>query len=192
MLTSLDHDSYEELCDFIRIVSGDAARAGALANANASDDDTGELPDPNATATLTPFLPADSSSPSLGATHFIIHARKCLLKGLTTKQNRSIPPLKYDWVYRLLDDFPHLDFSINGGVLSLKLVQELLDRTSKSGRHVRGVMVGRLLTKAPWVFHYVDQFFYNQPCSTLSRYDVIMKYVEFCESMEKEGSRFSD
>ena len=125
-------------------------------------------------------------------THFIIHARKCLLKGLTTKQNRSIPPLQYDWVYRLLDDFPHLDFSINGGVLSLKLVQELLDRRSASSRQVRGVMVGRLLTKAPWVFHYVDQFFYGLPCSTLSRYDVIMKYVEFCESMTKEGSRFID
>ena len=76
--------------------------------------------------------------------------------------------------------------------MSLKLVQELLDRRSENGRQVRGVMVGRLLTKAPWVFHYVDQFFYGQPCSTLSRYDVIMKYVEFCESMAKEGSKFCE
>lgn len=182
----IDHDSYEELCNFIRIVSGDAAREGALANANASDDDNGDLPNP--IATLQPNQ-GEPDGPHLGVTHFIIHARKCLLKGLSTKQNRSIPPLHYDWVYRLLDDFPHLDFSINGGVLSFQVVQELLERRSTSGRQVRGVMLGRLLTKAPWVFHYVDQFFYEEPCSSQSRYDIILKYVDFCEEMERQGRR---
>lgn len=52
--------------------------------------------------------------------HFIIHARKCLLKGLNPHQNRTIPPLRYEWVWALKRDFPHLDFSLNGGVLTLE------------------------------------------------------------------------
>ena len=52
-------------------------------------------------------------------------------------------------------------------------------------------MLGRLLTKAPWVFHYVDQFFYEEPCSSQSRYDIILKYVDFCEEMERQGRRES-
>ena len=151
-----------------------------MANATASDDDNGDAPPLE--HTIKP-----SKGQKLGATHFIIHARKCLLKGLTTKQNRSVPPLHYDWVYRLLDDFPHLDFSINGGVLSLKQADDLLKRRSVSGRQVRGVMIGRLLTKVPWVFHYVDQFFYGVSNPSMSPYDTIMAYVDFCEEMERQG-----
>lgn len=163
---------------FIRIVSGEAAREGELATETASDDELGELK-----------VPIQPKNTSFGATHFIIHARKCLLNGLTTKQNRSIPPLHYEWVFQLLDDFPNLDFSVNGGVLSLKQANELLQRTSEKGRHVRGVMIGRLLTKAPWVFHYIDQFFYNQSNPPMSPYDTILAYVSFCEEMEKQGRR---
>jgi tRNA-dihydrouridine synthase A len=50
-----------------------------------------------------------------GVKKFILHARKCFLKGLNPKENRNIPPLKYDWVFRLSKDFPHLNFVINGG-----------------------------------------------------------------------------
>jgi tRNA-dihydrouridine synthase A len=58
--------------------------------------------------------------------HFIIHARKCLLKGLNPKENRTIPPLKYDYVLRLKQDLPHLDFSINGGFKVISQIQEIL------------------------------------------------------------------
>jgi tRNA-dihydrouridine synthase A len=50
-----------------------------------------------------------------GVNKFILHARKAFLKGLDPKQNRTIPPLKYDWVLRLKKEFPHLDLVINGG-----------------------------------------------------------------------------
>ena len=50
-----------------------------------------------------------------GVEKFIIHARKCFLNGLNPKENRTIPPLKYDWVIRLKKDFPDLRFVINGG-----------------------------------------------------------------------------
>lgn len=51
-----------------------------------------------------------------GVTHFIVHARKAILGGLSPAQNRSIPPLRHDYVYRLVKDFPDVDFTLNGGV----------------------------------------------------------------------------
>ena len=62
----------------------------------------------------------DTVSSCGGVAHFIIHARKCLLKGLNPHQNRTVPPLRYEWVWALKRDFPALDFSLNGGVLSLE------------------------------------------------------------------------
>ena len=53
-------------------------------------------------------------------THFIIHARKCLLNGLSPHQNRTVPPLRYEWLFALKRDFPHLKFSLNGGVQTLE------------------------------------------------------------------------
>lgn len=117
----------------------------------------------------------------LGCKHFIIHARKCYLHGLSTKENRSVPPLQYDWVFRLLDDFPELDFSLNGGIVNLGVAKDLLDRKSQNGRQLRGIMIGRLLTKSSWLFHYVDKFFYNDKTPDVSRFDIMMQYVDFCE-----------
>ena len=57
---------------------------------------------------------------------FIIHARKAFLSGLNPKQNRTIPPLKYEWVFQLKRDFPHLDFVINGGFSTIEKVKDVL------------------------------------------------------------------
>ncbi|KAH6555100.1 hypothetical protein KP509_1Z281600 [Ceratopteris richardii] len=69
--------------------------------------------------------------------HFIIHARKAILKGLSPEQNRKIPPLKYEYVFALIRDFPHLKFTINGGFNAIGQVEAAL----RQGVH--GVMVGR-------------------------------------------------
>ncbi|KAI3438293.1 hypothetical protein D9Q98_000727 [Chlorella vulgaris] len=61
-----------------------------------------------------------------GTTHFIMHARKCLLKGLNPQQNRTVPPLRYEWVWALKRDFPHLQFSLNGGIITLEEVAAAL------------------------------------------------------------------
>lgn len=183
----LEYDSYEELCRFIRIVSGAGTEQDKISFVSASDDDMDNDP------LLPPIKPNSCSTQkqetlsSYGAKHFIIHARKCLLSGLSVKQNRSVPPLHYDWVFRLLDDFPSIDFSINGGVLSLGQAKDLLEKRSQNGRQLRGVMIGRLLTKAPWNFHYIDQFFYGESNPNLSPFETIMKYVDYCEEMEKKG-----
>lgn len=68
-----------------------------------------------------------------GVSHFLIHARKCLLKGLNPHQNRTVPPLRYEWVWALKRDFPHLDFSLNGGVLTLEEVSAALRTFNGSG-----------------------------------------------------------
>ena len=78
-----------------------------------------------------------------GCKTFIVHARNAVLKGLSPKENREIPPLKYDYVYRLKRDFPHLEIVINGGVVSEEQIQAHL-------RHVDGVMIGRAAYSNPW------------------------------------------
>jgi tRNA-dihydrouridine synthase A len=79
-----------------------------------------------------------------GCSTFIAHARNAVLKGLSPKENREIPPLKYDYVYRLKREFPHLQIVINGGIVSAEGIQEHL-------RHVDGVMLGRAAYHDPWV-----------------------------------------
>jgi tRNA-dihydrouridine synthase A len=79
-----------------------------------------------------------------GCRTFIVHARNAMLKGLSPKENREVPPLKYDYVYRLKRDFPRLEIVINGGITSLSEIELHL-------KSVDGVMVGRAAYGNPWL-----------------------------------------
>src|SRR5512145_233830 len=79
-----------------------------------------------------------------GCRTFIVHARNAVLKGLSPKENREIPPLKYDYVYRLKDDFPDLEIVINGGVTSWVEITNHL-------AYVDGAMLGRAAYHNPWL-----------------------------------------
>ena len=79
-----------------------------------------------------------------GCRTFIVHARNAVLKGLSPKENREIPPLRYDYVYRLKADFPHLDIVINGGITTLQEIDLHLET-------VDGVMLGRAAYHNPWL-----------------------------------------
>ena len=79
-----------------------------------------------------------------GCRTFIVHARNAVLKGLSPKENREVPALKYDYVYRLKQDFPHLEIVINGGITTPDQIQNHL-------KHVDGVMLGRAAYHEPWV-----------------------------------------
>jgi tRNA-dihydrouridine synthase A len=81
-----------------------------------------------------------------GCRIFIIHARKALLKGLSPRENREVPLLKYDYAYRIKQDFPDLHITINGGIKTADEVTEHL-------RHVDGVMIGREAYQNPWLLH---------------------------------------
>ena len=94
-----------------------------------------------------------------GCQYFIIHARKAWLKGLSPKENRTIPPLHYDWVYRIKQDFPQITFMINGGITDLEAVKQ-------HAQHVDGVMIGRESYHNPYFLAKLSQHFYATPLPT--------------------------
>ncbi|CAA0808905.1 FMN-linked oxidoreductases superfamily protein [Striga hermonthica] len=110
--------------------------------------------------------------------HFIIHSRKALLNGISPKENRSIPPLKYEFYYALVRDFPDLQFTINGGINTVDEVNAAL----QEGAH--GVMVGRAAYNNPWnLLGHVDSVVYGAPLSSLTRRQVLEKYQVYGDSV---------
>jgi tRNA-dihydrouridine synthase A len=79
-----------------------------------------------------------------GCSTFMVHARNAILKGLSPKENREVPPLKYEYVHRLKRDFPHLEIVLNGGITRRAQVESQL-------AHVDGVMLGRAAYHDCWV-----------------------------------------
>ena len=100
-----------------------------------------------------------------GCRVLIAHARKALLSGLSPKENREIPPLHHDWVYRLKQEMPELEIVINGGVDSVENAKSHL-------QHVDGVMLGRAAYQTPWVLAECEQAF-GQRQSTISREEMV-------------------
>ena len=92
------------------------------------------------------FLAFIDAVAATGCTRFIVHARKAWLQGLSPKENREIPPLRYDWVHRLKRERPDLVISINGGLRELEEVRAQL-------AHVDGVMIGRAAYHEPYRLH---------------------------------------
>ncbi|CAI5483351.1 unnamed protein product [Closterium sp. Yama58-4] len=110
--------------------------------------------------------------------HFIIHARKALLKGLSPAQNRTVPPLKYEYVFALLRDFPSLSFTLNGGVTSLEQASGLL------AKGVHGVMIGRAAYNTPWhILSTADTAIFGAPSNPLeSRRQLLHLYAQYADS----------
>ena len=133
-----DHDSYEELTDFITKVS--AAGCGT----------------------------------------FIIHARKAWLKGLSPKENRDVPPLDYPLVYQLKKDFPNREIIINGGITTLEACEQHC-------QHVDGVMVGREAYHNPYLLIDVDEQFFGQVATKLSRHEVLEQFREYLLKQLEQG-----
>ncbi|WP_050978138.1 tRNA dihydrouridine(20/20a) synthase DusA [Herbaspirillum sp. GW103] len=90
-----------------------------------------------------------------GCKTFIVHARNAILKGLSPKENREIPPLKYHYAYQLKQDFPDLEILINGGIKTLPEIDEHL-------RHVDGVMLGREAYHNPYLMASFDARYYGE------------------------------
>ena len=110
-----------------------------------------------------------------GAESLIVHARNAWLQGLSPKQNREIPPLKYDWVYRLKQDFPKQEIIVNGGIKTLDACLEHL-------RHVDGVMLGREPYNNPFVLHDVDPvIFACQPRQAHERIAMLHRFYPYIE-----------
>ncbi|GJP73996.1 hypothetical protein CLOP_g4649 [Closterium sp. NIES-67] len=110
--------------------------------------------------------------------HFTIHARKALLKGLSPAQNRTVPPLRYEYVFALLRDFPSLSFTLNGGVTSLQQASVLLDKG------VHGVMIGRAAYNTPWhILSTADVAIFGAHSNPLeSRRELLHLYAQYSDS----------
>ena len=119
-----------------------------------------------------------------GCKIFYIHARKAWLQGLSPKQNRDIPPLKYDVVYQIKRDFPHLDIIINGGIKTLNEVTQHL-------QHVDGCMIGREAYANPYMLVNVDREIYGAETELPSRMDVLRQYIDYIESEMTAGTRLT-
>ena len=115
-----------------------------------------------------------------GCSVFIMHARKAMLAGLSPKQNRDVPPLHYDWVYRLKQESPGLEIVINGGIDSVEAAETHLE-------HVDGVMLGRAAYHSPWILaECQQQFFENSAVS--KRADIVEAMSNYLERQVANGT----
>lgn len=113
-----------------------------------------------------------------GCDTFIAHARIAILAGLSPKENREIPPLRYDDVYRLKRDFPGLSIHINGGI-------KTVDEVRRHWQHVDGAMIGREAYHNPWILAEALPLFGISEVP--ERRDIIRQYLDFMETELQDG-----
>ncbi len=120
-----------------------------------------------------------------GCERFIVHARKAWLQGLSPKQNREVPPLDYDRVYRLKAARPDLTIIINGGITTLEQAHAHLD-------HVDGVMLGRAAYQTPWLLASVDAFFFGCRSEIPGRDAVLAVMADYADAHIARGGRLNN
>ncbi len=116
-----------------------------------------------------------------GCEVFIIHARKAWLRGLSPKENREIPPLRHEVVYRLKRDFPDLTIILNGGLTTLEQI-------ANSSRGVDGVMIGRAAYENPYLLAGVDRRFFGSSAPPPSRHQVIEAFLPYVAAQLRRGT----
>ena len=120
---------------------------------------------------------------SAGINTFIIHARKAMLGKFTPKQNLNIPPLKYDYVYRLKNDFPNNEIIINGGITTVNEIKNHLDKTD-------GVMIGRSVYHTPYFLADIEKDIFKND-NVPSRQEVIENLIPYINKEIKKGTRLN-
>ncbi|HGH6599256.1 TPA: tRNA dihydrouridine(20/20a) synthase DusA [Neisseria meningitidis] len=111
---------------------------------------------------------------------FIVHARNAWLDGLSPKENRDVPPLKYDYVYRLKQEFPGLEIIINGGITTNEAIAGHL-------QHVDGVMVGREAYHNPMVMREWDRLFYGDTANPIGYADLVQRLYTYSQAQIQAG-----
>ncbi|MDC8757283.1 tRNA dihydrouridine(20/20a) synthase DusA [Janthinobacterium sp. hw3] len=118
-----------------------------------------------------------------GCRTFIVHARNAILKGLSPKENREIPPLKYDFAYQLKRDFPDFEIIINGAI-------KTQDEIDLHLRQVDGVMLGREAYHNPYSMAQFDQRYYGDDSAVKSRDEVLAAMIPYIQAqLAKDGGR---
>jgi tRNA-dihydrouridine synthase A len=126
-----------------------------------------------------------STVASAGCSTFIVHARKAWLRGLSPKQNREVPPLRYDIVYQLKNDFSHLEIILNGGIKSLELAENML-------KQVDGVMVGREAYQNPYLLAGVDNRIFGESGEPMTREKIMSLLISYIQEQLKTGIRLNN
>lgn len=116
-----------------------------------------------------------------GCEVFIVHARLAMLQGLSPKQNREIPPLNYERVFRLKQRFPQLRIVLNGGITSIESALQLLDR-------VDGVMVGREAYQNPFFLSRIDELLFGEPARNWSRAEYLEAFLPYVRQELSTGT----
>ena len=116
-----------------------------------------------------------------GCSTFIVHARKAILSGLSPKENREIPPLKYDSVFAVKQAFPELSIIINGGIQTLHDAESLLTKTD-------GVMLGREAYQNPFILNEVDAVFFGAATNAQTRTEGLQKFIPYIEQELERGT----
>lgn len=117
-----------------------------------------------------------------GCEVFVVHARKAILKGLSPKENRDIPPLRYDVAAKLRAEFPKLTFVLNGGIRTVEEVQTHLQTFD-------GVMIGREAYSNPYLLARLEQAVFNPDWTLPAREQVIEQYADYVRARLAEGHR---
>jgi len=110
-----------------------------------------------------------------GCNVFVIHARKAYLQGLSPKENRTIPPLKYEYVRWLKRDFPTLTVVVNGGITSL-------DEIGQHLQHLDGVMLGRAAYQNPWLLAGIDSRFFDDQREIPTRSELVRQMLPYIDT----------
>jgi tRNA-dihydrouridine synthase A len=113
-----------------------------------------------------------------GATSFIVHARNAWLQGLSPKENREIPPLRYEFAAQLKRDFPQLEIIVNGGIANLPSIRDRL-------AEVDGVMIGREAYNNPWLLSEWETALFNADWAP-TREEIIAELVRYCAHEQRE------
>lgn len=116
----------------------------------------------------------------VGCRTFIVHARKAWLQGLSPKENREIPPLQYQLVYQLKQEFPHLEIILNGGITTLESIEKHLALCD-------GAMIGREVCRNPYMLSDIDRRFYNTDETPRRREEVLEAFMTFAHRESANG-----
>ena len=119
-----------------------------------------------------------------GCTNFSVHARKAWLQGLSPKENRDVPPLRYEDVYRLKQDFPHLFIEINGGIKTIEQAKTHLES-------VDAVMIGRSAYDRPYIFAIVDRDIFGEDVVPKSRQEIVEAMLPYIDYWTGKGVRLN-
>jgi tRNA-dihydrouridine synthase A len=117
-----------------------------------------------------------------GSKTFIVHARNAILKGLSPKENREIPPLRYETAYQLKRDFPELEIIINGGI-------KTTDEIDRHLQHVDGVMIGREAYHNPYLMASFDARYYGDDGTAKSRAEVVQAMLPYIHMQLEKYSK---